>query len=158
MNIEVKGAIHGPSQDAIKSFESYCRNNLPDDFVSFIAYGNGGKPANNVFISDGSVRVIERFLPLMDEPETDPIQGQYDMSVVETQIGERLASDPDQLGCTLIPFAALFGGDFLCFDYRNSPSDPSVSIWDHNVSDDFSPATTPAAGSFSELISLLRLL
>lgn len=155
MKIEVTNAIDRPSSSSIASFEQYCKIKLPYDFLQFIENNNGGCPKKDSFIHLGRERLIERLLPLMDDPNSDESQGQYDMAVVETQIGERLASDPDQIGCTLIPFATLFSGDFLCFDYRKNKEFPIVVLWDHNKSEEFAPHTEPVANSFLELISNL---
>ena len=144
-----------PSGQTISSFEAYCRAKLPLDFLEFLSYGNGGKPLKNIFSHAKNECLIERFLPLTDDPESDAISGQYDIAVVETQIGERLATSSDQLGCALIPFAALFGGDFLCFDYRVNKASPAVVVWDHNQSDEFSPHTTFVAISFTKLLTMI---
>lgn len=153
MTMRVRDAIGGPGAAAIASLERYCGNRLPEDFRAFLAHGNGGRPVRQHLPVAGADRVIERFLPLMDDPGMDPLHGQYDISVVETQIGERLADDPDRPGCRLIPFAVLFGGDFLCFDYRRDPAHPCVVIWDHERSEEFSPCTREVARSFSDLIA-----
>ncbi|MFC3278416.1 SMI1/KNR4 family protein [Xanthomonas fragariae] len=156
MVIDVKNAVAEPSAECITSIEEYCGAKLPEDFKSFLSYGNGGIPHKQSFKAEGGDRIIERFLPLMDDPESDPANGQYEISVVETQIGERLASDPDQVGCNILPFATLFAGDFLCFDFRNDSDHPQVVIWDHNASEEFTPVTVPVASSFSELLEKLH--
>lgn len=155
MKIEVLNSTGKPSDSCVASFEKYCRTKLPEDFLEFTCYGNGGYPKKGSFKHFNNERLIERFLPLMDDPNADSSNGQYDMAVVETQIGERLTSNPDQIGCTLIPFAALFAGDFLCFDYRENMKSPVVVLWDHSRSEEFSPFTEPVANSFSELIAAL---
>lgn len=91
---------------------------------------------------------------MMADPNSDD-SGQYDMSVVITQLDSRLGDDPDEVGCKIIPFAYLFSGDFLCFDYRNDPANPVVVLWDHNESEEFSPRTEFVAASFSELENVL---
>lgn len=151
----VRNAVNKPSQNGIASFEQYGRMKLPADFLGFIEHGNGGIPELNTFRLSGKERLIERFLPLMDEPALDEVNGRYDMAVVETQIGERLAIDAEQIGCKLVPFAAVFSGDFLCFDYRESTTSPSIVLWDHNISDEFTPCTTFVASSFHSLIAAL---
>lgn len=70
--------------------------------------------------------------------------GQYDISnisVVLTQIDERLTDNPDTLGGELIPIAILFAGDFVCLDYRKS-SKPSICIWFHEKSEVFAPGAS----------------
>ena len=156
MRVDVTNPIAAPGANAVSSFEAYARQRLPDSFKDFLSYGNGGSPKRSTLTVGTEERVVERFLPLIDDPKQDPAQGQYDVSVVESQIGERLACDEDQTGCVLVPFAALFGGDFLCFDYRGGRDEPSVVIWDHETSDEFAPDTRDVADSFSAFVALLR--
>lgn len=155
MRIDIINKVESPSKDCILSFEKYCRATLPPDFVEFLQYGNGGQPKKSVIPYKNGNLVIERFLPLMDEPDSDELNGQYDMSVVETQIGERLTDDPDLIGCKIIPFAALFAGDFLCFDYREDEKNPRVVVWDHEQSEEFSPYVELVAASFTDLAKIL---
>lgn len=145
-----------PTSIAINSIENYFRKKLPPNFINFIKYNNGGIPLKKVFHSSGGDRVLERFLSIIDEPSVDLEYGIYDIGVVETQIGERLANDPNQVGGKLIPFGLVFSGDFLCFDYRNNPDTPEISLWLHEQSDEFSPVTEHVASSFEDFLELLR--
>jgi SMI1-KNR4 cell-wall len=56
----------------------------------------------------------------------------------------------------LVPIAALFAGDFLMLDYRESRQAPKVALWDHEASDDFNPQTVPVADSFERFIKMLE--
>jgi hypothetical protein len=51
----------------------------------------------------------------------------------------------------LCPFAALFAGDFLCFEYGDS----DTVLWDHEKSEEDSPVVIEVAPDF---ISFLKLL
>lgn len=61
----------------------------------------------------------------------------------------------DRLNEYLLPFAVLFAGDMLCFDYREG-SRPAVVVWLHEESAaDCTPVTKPVAANFDEFLSLL---
>lgn len=140
--------------ETIHDLERYCRIKLPQEFIDFLRYGNGGIPVASVLPHDGNNRIVERFLPMMADPNSDDA-GQYDMSVVMTQLDSRLGDDPDEVGCKLIPFAYLFSGDFPCLNYRKDPGNPEVVLWNHSESEEFSPHTEFVAASFSELEKML---
>lgn len=154
MELKIVGQISAPPIEATTSLERYCRVKLPQDFIEFLQYGNGGIPEKNLFMHEGTDRLIERFLPVMLDPNSEDI-GEYDISVVMTALDSRLGDDPDEIGCKLIPFAALFSGDFLCLDFRKNAECPEVVLWDHNQSDDFAPHTEPVAPSFADFKTLL---
>lgn len=92
---------------------------------------------------------------MLDDPKAEPVIGQYDIGVVIAQIEDRLTDDEDLVGTNLIPFASVFGGDFLCLDFRTLPSQPSVVLWDHNESDELEPVTFHVTDTFENFIELL---
>lgn len=157
MEIKLTGSQEPPPEDEIQSFESAMRVVLPDDYKNFLRSANGGIPDRRVFLCEGTDRLIERFLPMLEDPNKDPVAGQYDIGVVMTQLEQRIAIDPDELGSKLIPIAYLFAGDFVCLDFR-ADSNPSVVVWLHEESDDYAPATIPVAQSFSEFCEKLTLM
>ena len=106
---------------------------------------------------EGTDRLIERFLPMLKNPRKYPDAGQYDIGVVMTQLEQRIALDPDELGSKLIPIAYLFAGDFVCLDFRTD-SNPSVVVWLHEESRDYAPATIAVAQSFTEFCEKLTLM
>ncbi|MED4236703.1 hypothetical protein P4689_08980 [Priestia megaterium] len=63
---------------------------------------------------------MERFLCVLEDSESDHINGWYDVEVIIAQIGERLTDNEDSIGIDVIPIAALFAGDFLCLDFREA--------------------------------------
>jgi hypothetical protein len=73
-------------------------------------------------------------------------------------VATRLTLTDDRNGenITLIPIAALFAGDFLVLDYRASALEPTIGLWDHEQSEDFAPAVTTVARTFSGLLAMLR--
>lgn len=81
--------------------------------------------------------------------------GWYDIAVVLSQIDTRLTDNPDLMGDELIPIAELFAGDYICLDYRDSKTEPSICVWAHEESDVFSPTTYWVADNFSEFLEML---
>lgn len=152
MNIKKETILPPPSAKRIKEFESFHRVKLPLEFIDFIKSSNGGTPSKLVIKADGEDRFIERFLCLLDDPRNEAVHGQYEISVVIAQIEDRLTDDEEQIGTTLIPFAALFGGDFLCMDFRQQSNNPSIVLWDHNESDELAPVTYDTASSMSSFL------
>ena len=143
-----------PSAERIAWFEDYYEVRLPDDFKTFLGQRNGAKPSEDGLPDGRNERMVERFLPLLADPKADPEHGWADMTVVITQLDERLLEDEDAVGVPLIPIAALAGGDFVCLDYRGGG--PRVVIWDHEESEEMAPVVTPVADSFSDLLGKLR--
>jgi SMI1-KNR4 cell-wall len=147
--------LPAPSAERLDWFDKVHRVRLPPDYREFLQTANGAKPERQTFDADRAGRVVERFLPILEKPADHPL-GDYDITIVITQLGERISSDADALGWQLIPIAALFAGDFLCLDFRGNAARPQVVVWDHERSRDFAPVVTPVADSFSAFLSLLR--
>jgi hypothetical protein len=155
MNIKTDTVLTPPSDGRLKWFEKSYRVRLPADYKAFLTTSNGGVPITNSFVHGGGERIVETFLAILDDPGEDA-GGWRDVSVVLSQLDERLVSDEEQVGMDIIPIAALFAGDFLCLDFRKSKSQPEVSIWDHEHSEELMPEMERVAGSFTEFIKLLR--
>jgi len=143
-----------PSDVRIAFVESTYDVKLPEGYRSVLAEGNGGVPIESRLRCLGSERLISRFLCVLDSPKDEPAEGWADVVVVLSQIDDRLGP-ADEVGASLIPIAALEGGDFVCLDYRESRVDPSVVVWDHERSDVYAPFTHPVAPSFAEFESSL---
>lgn len=154
MKINNNSILVAPSDERIESFEEYCGVMLPQDFILFIKKFNGAVPLTNIFFHDGREYVVERFLCLLEEPQSDAVNGWYDIEVVISQIDTRLTDDEDLVGANIIPFAVLFAGDYVCLDLRDS-ANPSVLIWFHEESDDLYPVTEQIAPNISEFLNML---
>jgi hypothetical protein len=140
--------------DRVTRLEKYFEVTFPVSYLAFLKNANGAKPKNQVLpVGKGDI-VIERFLPIVSDIENDP-HSWADISVVDTQIGERLGDDPYETGSKLIPIAALFAGDFLVLDYRKDKNVPSVGIWDHERSEYLKPHIETLAPSFEAFLELL---
>ena len=150
-----QGSVIPPPSDAKASwFDKSYRVQLPEDYLAFLQTGNGGIPIEKSFLQNGRERMIEFFLCLLDSPADDE-NGWRDITVVHTQIGDRLSDDPDLVGTKIVPIASLFAGDFVCLDFRRDPLHPVVVVWDHEISDVDAPHCDVVAKSFSDFASSL---
>lgn len=86
---------------------------------------------------------------ILDDIENNS-KGNYDIDVVFSQIGERLTDNEDLLGAEVLPIASVFGGDFVCLDFRTDKNNPSVCVWSHEESGDFKPVTYNVADNLTE--------
>jgi SMI1-KNR4 cell-wall len=151
-------SIASPSTKMIVRTQKYHSLKFPKDYLEFLKENNGGVPFNRVFTTKNNEKVIDRFLPLMDDPNSDQFMGQYDVDVVWSQVSGRLCDDPDQYGGKLIPIVNLEFGDLVCLDFRKKPDSPEVVVWYHEQSKEYKPVTEKIADSFTEFLGKLRPL
>jgi len=130
----------------LKKVERALSVTFPAGFLEFLRASNGGVPVRKFFLLAGNEKVVERFLSIIADYKTNPL-GMYDIEVTWSQIEDRLTAE-------LIPFAALFAGDFLCFDFSVKP--PAVMLWNHDYSSEDSPDLTPVARSFEAFCAMLH--
>ncbi|MEM5314782.1 SMI1/KNR4 family protein [Paraburkholderia sp. JHI869] len=151
MKIESGSFLGRPPTAAISSVERAYRISFPKDYLRFLDTYNGAVPVDLCVEIDGHERLIVFFLSILDRRVDVGEAWVTDISTTLAQIGARLVedSDKDKVGLKLIPFAALFGGDYLCLDFRNNYAKPSVAYWDH-ASTVFQPITSHVALSFGE--------
>lgn len=151
----VEGSIlPPPPPERVRLLEENFEQRFPPAYRDFLQRANGAKLVRPALRQGDGDMVIERFLPIVADPKTDP-QGWADVAVVVTQLDERLVEDGDKLGYPIVPIAALFAGDFLVLDYRADAARPTVARWDHEASDELSPVTEPIADSFDDLLKRL---
>jgi hypothetical protein len=131
----------------VKDTEEMLALDFTPDFLKFLKKHNGGISDKQYFKLDDDVKVVERFLCLCPDYEERPEFGQFDIGVVWSQIEDRLND-------YLIPFAAVFTGDFLCFDYENNDP-PKIVVWDHDLSEEDEPVTYPVADDFKQFLTML---
>ena len=116
-------------------------------YIRLLEQCNGGVPKKRYFPVPGNIKVIERFLCMVDDVSNNERHGRNDVGVVTTQIEDRFNG-------YMVPFASLFAGDYLCFDAEDSDP-PKIVVWDHERSREGSPVTLPVADNFSAFLSLL---
>lgn len=143
-----------PGDDLLDVVERSLRVSFPESYRHFIKEHNGAVPITNMFSMNQQEYIIEKFLCILDDSESDPINGWYDIEVTITQIGDRLTDNEDLVGMNVVPIAALFSGDFICLDFRET-EEPTVVIWFHEESEEFSPVTQKVATNILEFFELL---
>ena len=143
-----------PSAELLAEKEQKWRLVLPTDYRDFIVNYNGGIPNEKSFESNGHNYAITRFLCILKNVKESP-DGWYDISVVESQIGECLTDNEDLIGVEILPIAELFAGDYVCFDYREDKEKPCICVWSHEESGEFEPVTYKVANTFSEFLQML---
>jgi len=143
-----------PSDDLLDAVERGLGVSFPESYRNFIKEHNGAVPITNMFSMNQQEYIIEKFLCILSDSEFDPISGWYDVEVIITQIGDRLTDNEDLVGMHVIPIASLFSGDFICLDYRET-AEPTVVIWFHEESEEYSPLTQIVAKNLSEFFDML---
>ncbi len=143
-----EGSCAGPlSITSVPLIEKATGSRLDPAYLQQLQICNGGVPKKRYFPVPGNSKVIDRFLCIIDDYQDNQKHGPYDVDVVYTQISDRL-------GDNQVPFATLFGGDFLLFEDEGGPV-PHVVVWDHERSGEDSPVTLAVADSFTAFLSLL---
>lgn len=144
-----------PNDILLAEKERKWRLKLPTDYKEFIANYNGGIPNERLFECNEHDYTITRFLCMLNNVQ-ETSNGWYDISVVESQIGERLTGNEDLIGVDVLPIAALSTGDYVCLDYRACRERPLVCVWSYDESEEFTPITYKVADTFSEFVGMLR--
>lgn len=154
MKIDVNTIVSPlPSGELLDVVENSLRIVFPEPYREFIKKNNGAVPITNIFTHNEYDYIVERFLCILENSESDEINGWYDIEVTITQIGERLTDNEDLIGMNVVPIAATFAGDFVCLDFRER-EDPSVVVWYHEESDEFSPVTKTVAQNISDFFRM----
>src|SRR5688500_18932072 len=133
--------------DYVAKTEKMIGLKFPTNFLSLLEARNGGVPVKRLFKIDDEVKVLERFLCLVSDYKVNKF-GDFDIGVVWSRIEDRLDGN-------LLPFAAVFAGDYLCFDYADNRNKPKVVLWYHELSDEEAPYIIPVADSFDEFLEML---
>jgi hypothetical protein len=122
---------------------------LDGSYIQHLSQYHGGKPGKQCFrTQSGRERVLERFLNFVKDYKKGK-WGVYHVEVMRCLIEDRLNE-------YLLPFAVLFGGDMLCFDYTQGER-PAVVVWMHEESADAgAPVTEPVAPDFAQFLRLLH--
>lgn len=156
MNLQKESIIYPlPTIELIQQKERAWHLNLPEDYKSFIMENNGGVPYKGIFCHKKEERLITRFLCMLAKPKEN-LLGWYDIDVVESQIGERLTDDLDLVGVDVLPIAEVFGGDYICLDYRLDKLNPTVSLWNHELSGESAPYTEKVCRTFTEFLKMFH--
>jgi hypothetical protein len=148
------GTLLGPlDMSRVENVQTqFQRLGMPIDFdqsyLRHLSAYHGGVPKKRCFSSQsGRGYFIERFLNFIDHHQ-NPTLGWYNVSVTWTQIEDRLNE-------YLVPFAVLFAGDCLCFNYEYEGR-PQVVVWLHEQSRQNAPVTDFVAANFDVFLLLLH--
>jgi hypothetical protein len=147
--------LPAPSEEHVRDVEDYYGISFPEDYLELLKAANGGVPLRRQFHLGNRERMIERFLPVLDDAGNDEKHGWADVEVVASQLDSRLATDPDGENIDLIPIAALFAGDFLVLDYSKGEP-PTIAVWNHEASTDFAPVVEAVAGDLASFLGSLQ--
>ncbi len=148
--------LPGPSKKTIKAFEDEFELVLPMDYIKFIKENNGIIPKLNKLKYGNREYLIERFLCLLTVKQANSlVEGCYDIGTVALQLEERLTANEEDTSISILPIASLFAGDFICLDFRYNLKKPTICIWYHEDSEEFSPKIQTIANSFKDFLDML---
>jgi len=147
------------STEALAGVEAMCAVTLPASFPKFLERYQGAKPVDGEFdiTSTGDTHYLEQFLVCVDRT-SHPKFFWADIGVVYSQADERLTFE-DAAGdlIVFVPFAALFTGDLLVLDYRESDTEPRVGVWFHERSRPYVPYVEDVAESFDAFLNQIEI-
>jgi len=134
----------------VREFEAFIGRTLPKQLRVLYTTVNGGCPRRRVV--GGTDRLITSYLGIYGGRFVGKVSRGLDVYSVIQWLGERILVD-DSFALPLVPFAELFGGDYLCLDYRASGVLPTVVVWLHELSHDLAPETYPVGNAFTDFLS-----
>ncbi|MDQ0206981.1 SMI1/KNR4 family protein [Alkalicoccobacillus murimartini] len=143
-----------PSVEVVKQEEEYWNAKLPLSLKNILIKANGAIPLEKEFSTEQSSYVIERFLCIVEDTDTD--NGVLDIDVTRTRLDERIIFDEDVAGAQLLPFAVLFAGDYLCLNYYENEEEPKVYVWKHEESSDMEPYIEFVADNLNEFLKKVQ--
>lgn len=141
MNIEWKFADDPIEESVIKGIQKKLGIAFPEDYIQCAIRNHGGSPRPKVYDFSGRKEAVFGSLLSFDEHEPTFILDVYDA------IGKRL---PDKV----IPFADDPFGNYLCFDFRDKESNPTVVFWDHEQPNR-KTSLSKVCNNFTELLNKL---
>ncbi len=134
--------------------------NTPYTFKKFIQKYNCAKPID-FEIKANRTRLVTRFFGIVNDAVADFINSEYDISHVQSEAFQFFYYGEDRYDNDLMPFAELFGGDFLCLDKGKNneyEDNPRVCVLSHEESGEFDPVTYHVADSFDEFVVKYHIL
>ncbi|WP_152847294.1 SMI1/KNR4 family protein [Bacillus paralicheniformis] len=133
------------SNKEINEVENKMKVAFPSDYKEVVKKYQGCVPLDKNVVEIGGFKESFNFLLTIESDEYIGILEVYD-------------SIKDRLVKNVIPFANDPGGNFYCFDYRNS-SEPKIVFWDHEEAyTNPEKALIYVCENFTELINGLRPL
>lgn len=127
------------SEEAVAKVEACWRIRFPDDYRALVLAFDEGTPDTDVFhLPDGDRVLFSNLFSL--NPESS-------FNILHAWV-----SRFEYLPARIFPFADDGGGNFYCFDYRETDENPPVVFLFHDPMDE----PIPAAASFAELLDRLE--
>jgi len=154
LHYDPKSVVGPLDRSEIERFETwlgaigYSDVRFDEEYIHHLDQFHGGVPAKRYFrTAMGTEQGIKRFLHFCRMDPADPLW-QYSVPATWSLLSDRM-------GMYLIPFAELYAGDMLCFDFERS-GPPRVVAWFHERShSDCEPYTEPVAENFHALLGML---
>jgi hypothetical protein len=129
--------------DEFASLEQAWGVTLPDDYKDVVSMHQGMSPQPDAFTIGRGEDAIAALLTISPDEQ----QRAYSMADTYAQIKPHVPRG-------VYPFAVTGSGDYLCFDYRESPQAPKVVFYfTESAGED---AFYPIAESFSDLLAKLH--
>ena len=144
----------GPfNESELRSFENWLhasgfdKINFDPSYVSHLKSFHGGMPGKRYFVTAaGTDDAVERFLNFLAYRSGHRLV-EYSVECTWSNINDRLTDSQ-------MPFAELFAGDYLCFDFETG-NPGKVVMWFHELSREGKPHTEFVANSFEEFLDML---
>ncbi len=130
---------HPASSHEIEQLEAQWRVRLPDEYKSVVATHQGMSPEPGVFNVGRGTNVFNVLLTVSQTEEREEYSAMSTSEILKPHLPNGI-----------YPFAGTPGGEYVCFDYRNSPEKPRVVFV--TVEADIHPL----AESFSEFLDQLH--
>jgi cell wall assembly regulator SMI1 len=130
---------HPATPDEIGALEREWGVRFPDEYKKIVSNHQGMTPEAPVFDVDQGTDVFNTLLTLHEDESWQA----YSMR------GASEALEP-HVPTGIFPFADTPGGQYICFDYRNTPAQPKIVLVTVEMD------VYPIANSFSELLEKLH--
>lgn len=137
-------ALEPATGEDVAQLEKRLGVRLPTDYLECAITNHGGNPQPKCLDFGGKHdRTFDVLLSLIDNTEEQSVMEAYQ------DIGDRIPGK-------LVPFAANAGGDYYCFDYRESAI-PKIVYWDHEKAfRNPAKAVCHVADSFIDMLHMLH--
>ena len=125
----------------IREFEINNGISFPKDYVEVVKLNQGRtpEPANFTLPNSKFVGTLNVLLHFDADKAEEVYSVEYNYEIVK-----------EYLPSGIIPFVSTINNDLICFDYRNTKTDPSIVLASHEYSGN--EAIFKVADSFSEFI------
>jgi hypothetical protein len=107
------------------NFEKAYELLLPEVYKDLTRYKDGGWLQKYIFSYDKGYMIDENSVCDFLCWKKDTMEDDY--------IIDRIESPPEFFPEGLIPFATDGGGNYVCFDYRNTKENPPIVFWHHEI-------------------------